>query len=34
MNHQQVEWFCIAPHVAAVLQDLFDKQGFEKRVLW
>ena len=34
MGHAQVEWFCIAPHVAKVLQDLMDRNQFQKRVRW
>ena len=33
-GHQQVEWFCIAPHVAAAAQQLLHRAGINKDVQW
>lgn len=33
-GHRQIEWFCIAPHVASTLQGLLDQIGYVKNVHW
>ena len=34
LDHAQVEWLCVAPHVAATFQSLLREAGYNKEVQW